>query len=120
MPELLCVRFNRIYLALRKKNVTLHSLSSFLGFSDLSIIHWRRGERKIPLTAIERLAIKIGSTSEIILADTFQVSGKKQVVNYSEINYWRITDPEKEYEGLTAEEVKTVLEWKKLNPDWEP
>ena len=119
MAELLCTRINRICKRLKEKGLSARGLSVFLGYDEQSIRHWRDGERKMPLFALQKLAEKIGSSADEILKGTIQITGKKSLVNFSTTNYWRVTEL-REYPGLSLEEVKTVLEWKEKNPQWEP
>lgn len=118
-PELLSTKINRICKALNNRKFTNTRIARLCGYSAQSVMYWCNGSKRVPLSAVEAIARKIGSTAEIILADTLQVTGKKALTNYSDICYWKITEL-KEYPGLTLEEVKTVLEWREKNPDWEP
>jgi len=115
MIEPLHIRFKRLYKERKKKvnKLTLAKIAFILKVSRPYIVYWMNGSRRIPEYYIKPLCEKILKISvEEFLANTIQISGKKRLVNFSNTKLEQITEL-KEYPGLSLEEIKTVLEYKK-------
>ena len=115
MVELLHEKLRRLYRARKKKvrNLTIARVAFILNISRQYVVYWFNGSRRIPREFIDPLCRKIlATTPEELLTNTIQISGKKQVVNFSNTRLSEITEI-KEYPGLTITEVQTVLQYKK-------
>ncbi len=114
MVEFLHIRLRRLYKARKKKckTLTIERLAFILCVSRQYVVYWFNGSRRIPREFIEPLANILAIPVDELLADTIQISGKKQVVNFSNTKLSEITEFRK-YNGLSITEVQTVLEYKK-------
>jgi len=116
MVEHLHQRFNRLYKK-RKKSVTkltINKIAFILQVSRQYVVYWKNGSRRIPEEFIDGLCRILGVTVEEFLTDTIQISGKKEVVNFSNTPIKNIKELKK-YPGLSLAEVETVLQYKKEN-----
>lgn len=114
MVELLHIRLKRLYKARKKqvKRLSTAKVAFMLQVSRQYVVYWFNGSRRIPEELIEPLCKILKVSKEEFLKDTIQISGKKQVINFSNIRLSEV-DKFKKYPGLSIEEVYTVLEYKK-------
>lgn len=115
IPELLHVRLKRLYKQRKKqvKKLTIAKMAFILNISRQYVVYWLNGSRRIPEEYIDGICEKILKISvDDFLKNTIQISGKKKVINFSNTKLNDITEL-KHYPGLSLDEVKLVLEYKK-------
>lgn len=111
--EFLHKRLKKLYKQRKKsvKHLTMNKVAFILKISRQHVVYLFNGSRRIPEYLIDPLCEVLKVTREEFLKNTIQVTGKKKSVNFSNISYDSVAEL-KEYPGLTAEEVATVLKHK--------
>ena len=114
MIELLHVKVKRLYKQAKRlyKKLTMNRLAFILSVCRQNVIYMLNGSRRIPENIVEKLAEIFKITKEELLRNTIQITGKKRVVNFSNVKFDSITSSLIEYPGLTKEEVLNVLKYK--------